>query len=141
MEADVVGLRFNTAISAMMILSKHLLGLPAVPAEAARALALIVSPFAPHLGEELWALLGATKSLAEEPWPTVDPALLVDDTVEIGVQVNGKLRGTVLLAKGASEEAAKASAMADEKVKVHVEGKTLKKLVYVPGRILNFIVG
>ncbi|MFO0666400.1 MAG: leucine--tRNA ligase [Polyangiaceae bacterium] len=138
---DIEGLRFNTAISAMMILSKHLLGLPKVPKEAAKSLTLILAPFAPHLAEELWSYLGGTKTLAFEPWPAVDPALLVDDTVEIGVQVNGKLRGTVQLATDATESAAKEAALADEKVRAQVEGKTLKKLVYVPGRILNFIVG
>ena len=138
---DIENLRFNTAISAMMILSKHLLGLPAVPKEAAKSLMLILAPFAPHLSEELWSLLGNEKTLAHEPWPTVDPALLIDDTVEIGVQVNGKLRGTVQLAKDATEATAKETALADDKVRAQVEGKTLKKLVYVPGRILNFIVG
>jgi leucyl-tRNA synthetase len=137
---DIEHLRFNTAISAMMILSKHLAALPAVPREAARAFALIVSPFAPHLGEEVWERLGGTASLAHEPWPAFDPALVVDDVVEIGVQVNGKVRGTITLARAATQEGAEEVARADEKLRAHLDGKTVKKVVYVPGRILNFIV-
>jgi leucyl-tRNA synthetase len=137
---DIEQLRFNTAISAMMILSRHLAALPAVPREAARAFALILSPFAPHLGEELWERLGATASLAYEPWPSYDPALVVDDVVEIGVQVNGKVRGTITIARTATQEGAEEAARADEKIRAHLDGKAVKKVVYVPGRILNFIV-
>jgi leucyl-tRNA synthetase len=142
---DIEGLRFNTAVSALMILVKHLGGLPVVPRAAARALALLVSPFAPHLGEELWQLLAPEESRPEtvafEPWPEFDPERCKDDVVEIGVQVNGKLRGVVLLALDADEAAARQAAMAEPNVKTHVEGKTLKKVVYVRGKILNFIVG
>jgi leucyl-tRNA synthetase len=138
---DIEGLRFNTAISAMMILVKHLTALAVVPRAAAKSLALLVSPFAPHLGEELWQRLGAAKSLAHEPWPEFDPALVKDATVEMGVQVNGKLRGVIQLAVGADEAAAKDAAFAEPKVKQQLEGKTLRKVIYVPGKILNFIVG
>jgi leucyl-tRNA synthetase len=137
---DIEALRFNTCVSSMMILSKHLASLDAVPKEAAKAFVLILSPFAPHLGEELWQRLGATASLSEEPWPTFDPALLVDDSVSIGVQVSGKLRGTIQIAVDASEEDARALAMADTKIANWVSGKELKKVVYVKGKILNFIV-
>ncbi len=137
---DIESLRFNTAISAMMILVKHLGGLPAVPREAASALVRMVSPFAPHLGEELWRRLGGKESLARAPWPTFDPALVKDQVIEMGVQVNGKLRGVVQLAVDASEAAARAEALKDAKVAGYVEGKTLRKVVYVPGKILNFIV-
>ena len=138
---DIDAMRFNTAVSAMMILVKHLGTLPAVPREAALAVALIISPFAPHLGEELWERLGGKASLAYEPWPAFDPALVRDDVVEIGVQVNGKVRGAVSLAVDADEASAREAALADPKVRAHVEGKTVKKLVYVPGKIVNFIVG
>jgi leucyl-tRNA synthetase len=137
---DIVALRFNTAISAMMILIKHLGALPAVHVDAVRALALIVSPFAPHLGEELWERLGHAESLAYAPWPEFDPALVKDDVVEIGVQVNGKLRGTIKLAVDADEETAKAAALGEDRVRVQVEGKTLKKFIYVKAKIINFIV-
>ncbi|MFO0676443.1 MAG: leucine--tRNA ligase [Polyangiaceae bacterium] len=137
---DIEGMRFNTAISAMMIAIKHLGAKPAVPREAARTFALLLSPFAPHLGEELWQRLGATKTLAYEPWPTFDPELVKDDVVEIGVQVNGKLRGVVQLAVKADEATARETALADVNVATHVAGKPVKKLVYVPGKIINVIV-
>jgi leucyl-tRNA synthetase len=138
---DIEAMRFNTAISAMMILVKHLGALAVVPFEAARALVLIVSPFAPHLGEELWERLGNPDSLAYEAWPTYDPALVKDDVVEIGVQVNGKLRGVIQLAVDATADEARAAAIAEANVSAHVAGKNVKKLVYVPGKIVNFIVG
>jgi len=141
---DIEALHFNTAISAMMILVRHLGALPAVPRDAARALALIVSPFAPHLGEEVWQRMHAgrpPRSLAYEPWPDFDPALVRDDVVEIGVQVNGKLRGTITLAVDADESTARETALAEPRVKAHVEGKTVKKFIYVKGKIANFIVG
>jgi leucyl-tRNA synthetase len=139
---DIEGLRFNTAISAMMILVNHLSSLEAVPTAAVRALALILSPFAPHLGEEIWrGPLGNANSLAYEPWPEFDPALVRDEHVEIGVQVNGKLRGTITIAVDADEETARETALAQERVRAHVDGKTVKKFVYVKGKIANFIVG
>lgn len=137
---DIEALRFNTAISAMMILINHLSRMPAIPREAARALTLILSPFAPHLGEELWERLGGTQSLAYEPWPAFDPALVRDDVVEIGVQVNGKLRGTIRIAPNAEEAAAKTAGLEDPKVQAFIAGKPLRKVIYVPGKILNFIV-
>jgi len=138
---DIGAMHFNTAISAMMILVKHLGGLGAVPREAAKTFALLVSPFAPHLGEEIWQQLGAKESLATEPWPSFDPALVKDDVVEIGVQVNGKLRGVIQLSVSADEVTAGAAGLGEPNVAAHVAGKSIKKVVYVPGKILNFIVG
>jgi leucyl-tRNA synthetase len=139
--ADLESLSFNTAISALMVLTNHLVSLPKTPDEAARALTLLVSPLAPHLGEELWSKLGNEASLAYEPWPTFDEALTVDDTVEVGVQVNGKVRGRLVIAKAASEADARELAAKAEGVGAFLEGKTVKKFVYVPGRIINFVVG
>ena len=138
---DIDHMRFNTAISAMMILVKHLGALPHTPRESARALALLVSPFAPHIGEELWQRLGAKELLAYEPWPAFDTDLVKDDVFEIGVQVNGKARASVQIAVDADEEAAKAAALADPKIQSFTTGKTIKKVIYVKGRILNLIVG
>jgi leucyl-tRNA synthetase len=138
---DIEAMRFNTAISAMMIFVRQLGALAAVPREAATTLALLLSPFAPHLGEELWHHLGATESLALAPWPTYDAALVKDDVLEIGVQVNGKVRSTITLAVDATEAAARAAALADPKVAQHIGDKSIKKVIYVAGRILNLIVG
>jgi leucyl-tRNA synthetase len=140
---DIEALRFNTAISAMMILVRHLGGLDAVPRKAMEDLALIVSPFAPHLGEEIWRRLreGDPTSLAYVPWPPFDPELVREDTVEIGVQVNGKLRGVIKLAIDAEEATAREAALAEPRVTASLEGKTVKKLIYVKGKIVNFIAG
>jgi len=138
---DIESLRFNTAISAMMILVRHLGALSEPPREAILALTLIVSPFAPHLGEELWSRLGHTKSLAEAPWPTFDAALVHDDVVEIGVQVNGKLRGTITLSVDADEASARTAALNEPRVFAHVDGRAIKKFIYVKGKIASFIVG
>jgi leucyl-tRNA synthetase len=143
---DVEALRFNTAISALMILVNHVRGLPAVPRDAAKTMTLLVSPFAPHVGEELWHRLGhgdadRPQSLAYAPWPEFDPALVKDDVVELGVQVNGKHRGTITLPVDADETTAREVALAEPKVAAHVEGKTVKKFIYVKGKIVNFIVG
>ncbi|MCA9622273.1 MAG: class I tRNA ligase family protein, partial [Myxococcales bacterium] len=137
---DIDAMRFNTAIAAMMELTNHVVGLPETPRAAAEALTLLVSPFAPHLGEELHKRLGHEGSLAYAPWPSFDAKLCVDDTVSMGVQVNGKTRGTVEIPKDADEATAKAAALAVPSVKAHVEGKDLKKFIFVPGRIINFVV-
>ncbi|CAN5924693.1 leucine--tRNA ligase [soil metagenome] len=137
---DIDGLRFHTAIAAMMILVKHLGSLPHTPRASARILALLVSPFAPHIGEELWQRLGGTTTLAYEPWPVFDAALVKDDVVEIGVQVNGKARASIQIPADADEAAAKAVALADPKVQHWTNDKTIKKVIYVKGRILNLIV-
>jgi leucyl-tRNA synthetase len=125
----------------MMILVRHLGGLERVPRAAASALVLILSPFAPHIGEELWQRLGHSESIAYAPWPEFDPELVKDDVVEIGVQVNGRLRGTVTIAVDADEKTARAAALAESRVRAHVEGKTVRKFIYVKGKIANFIVG
>jgi len=126
-----------------MILVRHLGGLDAVPRRAIEDLALILSPFAPHLGEEIWSRLGGgdRPSLAHVPWPQFDPELVREDTVEIGVQVNGKLRGVIKLAVDAEEAAARETALAEPRVAASLEGKTIKKLIYVKGKIVNFIAG
>ncbi|MEZ4258625.1 MAG: leucine--tRNA ligase [Polyangiaceae bacterium] len=138
---DIDALRFNTAISAMMILVKQLGALDATPREAAKTLALLVSPFAPHIGEELWQRLGSATTLAEAAWPTFDAELVRESLVEIGVQVNGKARGAVLLAVDATQDQARELALSEPKIKAFTDGKQIKKVIYVPGKILNLIVG
>ena len=148
MEGD---LKFNTAIAALMELVNELTGLApqadaerAVVREALLALATLLAPFAPHVAEELWhEVLGAEaggKLLADGPWPAFDPALCAADTVTIAVQVNGKLRGEVSAAATATEGEVRALAEADPKVQGYLAGKALKKVVYVPKRLLNFVV-
>ena len=137
---DIEALRFNTAISAMMVLSNDLAKCDPVPAEPVQALAVLVHPFAPHLAEECWEILGNEPSIQAAPWPSYDPALCVEDEIELPVQVNGKVRGRVTLAKDASEDDAVAAAREVANVAAQLEGKTVRKTVYVPGKILNLIV-
>jgi leucyl-tRNA synthetase len=137
---DIESMHFNTAVSAMMILVRHLGTLPRVPREAISMLALLVSPFAPHLGEEVWHRLGHTDSLAYAPWPAFDPDLVREDHAEIGVQVNGKFRGTVVLSLDADEESARSAALAEPRVAAHIGNKSIQKCVYVKGKIISFIV-
>ena len=138
---DIESMSFNTAISAMMVLTNHLTSLKGrgVPREAAEKLSLMVSPFAPHLGEECWSLLGHEGSLAYHPWVEYDEALCIDDTIKMGVQVNGKKRGEIEIAKDADQEGAMAAAMEVASVFNQVDGKSVKKVIYVPGRILNIV--
>jgi leucyl-tRNA synthetase len=138
--SDIDSLHFNTAVSEMMILTNHLSKLEKPPRGAVEKLVLCLAPFAPHLGEELWERLGHPPSVAEAAWPSFEPALCEDDAREIGVQVNGKVRGRVMLAIDAPEATARDAGLADPNVAKFVEGKTLRKVVYVPGKILNFIV-
>lgn len=137
---DIDGLRFNTAISAMMVLTNDLLKAPAVPKEAVEKLALLLHPFAPHLAEEVWEMLGHAPSIQAVPWPSYDPKLCEEDEVEIAVQVLGKVRGRVKVAKSATQDEVLALARENAGVAPHIEGKDLKKVIYVPGKILNLIV-
>jgi leucyl-tRNA synthetase len=138
---DIEAMAFNTAISAMMVFTNHLHSLTETPREAAEALAKLISPFAPHLGEELWLLLGHTVSLSSAPWPDYDDALCHDDVVEMAVQVNGKVRGRVMLGLTATADEAQEAALAAEGVAQAMGGKSIRKLIYVPGRIINLVVG
>ena len=138
---DFEALRFNTAISRLMEFVNFFTGQETRPTSAMETFALLLAPMAPHMAEELWSLLGHDKSLAYEPWPHFDPSLLKDEEVEIPVQLNGKLRGRVIVAAGARGTEIEQAARADPKIAVLLEGKTVKKVVVVPGKLVNFVVG
>jgi leucyl-tRNA synthetase len=141
---------FNTAIAALMELCNALYELrlhaadtdvsPPVAREAVQIFAQMLAPFAPHLAETLWAASGGTKLVATSRWPSHDPQALVDSTVRIGVQVNGKLRGQLELPVGADAAAAAQAALAEASVQRHLEGKRIRKQIFVAGRLLNFVV-
>jgi len=137
---DVQAMRFNTAISAMMVLTNELMKLDHVPNEALETLAKLLHPFAPHLGEEVWEMLGHAPSIQNEPWPTYDPALCEEDEVEVPVQINGKVRGRITLPKDATEEQALAAAQQAPGLAAHLADKPLRKTIWVPNKILNLIV-
>ncbi|MCU0625396.1 MAG: leucine--tRNA ligase [Gemmatimonadaceae bacterium] len=137
---DLEALSYNTAIAAMMEYVNVLrAGERTAHVDEVRPLVQLVAPFAPHLAEQCWAQLGGTGSIFDAGWPTYDPALLVADTVTVAVQVNGKLRGTVTLAPSATQEEALAAALADPGVAKFVTG-TPRKVIFVPGRLLNIVV-
>ncbi|NOT33184.1 MAG: leucine--tRNA ligase [Candidatus Eisenbacteria bacterium] len=137
---DVEGLRFNTAISQLMVFTNEMTRLERRPRTLIEPFVLLLSAFAPHLGEELWRRLGHAESLAWEAWPSYDPALVIEDVVTLAVQVNGKLRATLELPRGASQDDARAAALADERVRKYLDGAELKKVIHVPDKLLSFVV-
>ncbi len=110
------------------------------PRSVMERLVLLLAPFAPHLAEELWQVLGHDQTLAYQPWPAFDEALLREETVEVPVQVNGKLRGRIQVPPAADAAEMEAAARAEEHVAVLLAGKTVVKLIVVPGRMVNFVV-
>jgi leucyl-tRNA synthetase len=137
---DLERMRFNTAISKLMVWSKQITVDGPLPRKAAEDFLLMLSPLAPHLAEELWSRLGHRQSLAFEPWPEADPALLVADTITLAVQVNGKRRDEIEVPTDADEEAIAAAALASEKVQRHVGGKEPRRVIVVKGRLVNVVV-
>jgi leucyl-tRNA synthetase len=137
---DIEALHFNTAISSMMILSNQLSGIKKPAREAVERLVLCLSPFAPHIAEEIWSTLGNAASIAQSPWPEYDARLCEHALVEMAVQVNGKVRGRVTIAKDAETKAVEAAALADSSVQRFIGQRTVKKTIYVPGKILNIII-
>jgi leucyl-tRNA synthetase len=111
------------------------------PREVVTAMVLMLAPLTPHVAEELWERLGGAGSLAFTDFPEPDAGLLVDETVEVPVQVNGKVRGKVTVAAGASEAEHEEAARADARIAELLEGATVRKVVVVPGRMVNFVVG
>jgi len=137
---DIETLQFNTAISQMMILMNAAEKAPALRRDTVETFVRLVAPFAPHVCEEIWARLGHRESVSGAAWPKFDPAKLVESTVEIVFQVNGKVRATVKVAKETTKEALLAMAKADPAVQKFLEGKPIAKEIVVPGRIVNLVV-
>lgn len=136
---DIETMHFNTGISQMMIFMNHVYKSGKVTKATAEKFALVLSPYAPHLAEELWSFLGHKQTLAFEKWPEFDPALVKDDTITLAVQVNGKTRGTYDVPADISKEDFFAMVKADPKVAKYLAG-TIVKEIYVPGKICNFVV-
>ena len=140
---DIPALSFNTAVAALMealnVLRRCSLS-PTVHRELARTYVLLLAPIAPFMAEELWAQLGGAFSVHEQRWPAFDPALVAGETVEIGVQINGRLRLRIEAAAEAGEEEIKRQALASPELQALVAGKSIAKSFYVPGRLLNLVV-
>jgi leucyl-tRNA synthetase len=137
---DIERMAFNTAISRMMEFTNAMSDQEVRAKSVLEQFVLLLSPFAPHIAEELWSALGHTTTLAYEPWPVADPQWLVEDAVEVPVQVNGKLRARLVVPVGTTGEVLQATAEADEAVQRQLEGKTVVRVIVVPGRLVNFVV-
>jgi leucyl-tRNA synthetase len=137
---DLEQMSFNTAIARMMEFTNFFLKEEQRPRVAMETLVLLLAPLAPHISEELWQALGHNNTLAYEPWPTFDEAALKEDTVEVPVQVNGKLRGKIVVPAGSDAAALESAARGDAKVAEWIAGKTVAKVIVVPGRMVNFVV-
>jgi leucyl-tRNA synthetase len=138
---DIEAMRFNTAISALIELTNAAYKWPSMPRSVAEPFVLLLSPLAPHLAEELWQRLGSKESLAYHAWPIADPALAKADVIEIPVQVNGKVRAKITVPVEAQESEVIEIAKADSNVGKHLAGQSVKRAIYVRGRIVNFVVG
>ncbi len=137
---DLDALAFNTGISQLMVFSNHLRALNKVPKSALETLLMLLNPFAPHIAEEMWSLLGHSDTLAYKGWPEYDESHLVKDTVKLAVQVNGRVRAQINVEVDAAKEAVLELAFAQESIKQHVQGKTIIKEIVVPNRIVNIVV-
>lgn len=137
---DFETLNFNTAISQMMIFINAVYKEEVFPKEYAEGFIKLLNPVAPHISEEIWEMLGHTGTMAYESWPTYDDAKLVEDTKEIAVQVNGKVRATITISVSDSEDVIKEKAMKEENVCRHMEGKEVVKVIVIKGKIVNIVV-
>ncbi|PIC86059.1 leucine--tRNA ligase [Sporosarcina sp. P20a] len=138
---DYEAMRNNTAISQLMVFINESYKVEKLPKAYIEGFLLLISPITPHLAEELWSKLGHTDTIAYAQWPTFDETKLVDDTVEVAVQINGKIRAKITVDKDSSKEELEHVALANEDVKQWMEGKELKKIIAIPGRLVNIVAG
>jgi leucyl-tRNA synthetase len=136
---DIEALRFNTAIATMMEFVNAARKWTMMPKRVMESFVLILGPFAPHIAEEMWQKLGHDNTFGYEPWPAVNEAVLKEDTIELAVQVMGKVRGTISVPVDSDRDTVLAAARSEENVARHLSGKTIRKEIYVPGRIVNFV--
>ena len=137
--SDIEDMKFNTGIAAMMALMNRVYEVGHLTRDELKIFVSLLSPYAPHLCEEIWEGLGEKELLAVSPWPQYDEAKTVDATIEIAVQVCGKLRATVKISKDATKEEAIEAAKADERIVSALAGKNIVKEIYVPGKIVNIV--
>ena len=138
--SDIEGLRLNTAISQMMIFANALQKAERVRPETVRTFLQLLAPFAPHISEEIWSRLEGASTIQAAPWPEFDPRLIATSEQTLVFQVNGRHRGDQPVPAGLTEEEAKKLAYSHPRVAPHLEGKTLRKVIYIPGKILNLVV-
>ena len=138
---DYDGIRFNTAISQMMVFINESYKAAQIPLEYAKGFVQLLAPLAPHVAEELWEKLGASETISYEPWPTFDESKLVENEIEMAVQFNGKVRTKIVVSKDLSKTELEEAVLADEKVIELLEDKEVKKLIAIPGKLVNIVVG
>ncbi|WP_153722956.1 leucine--tRNA ligase [Sporosarcina cascadiensis] len=138
---DFEAMRNNTAISQMMVFINECYKADKLPKSYIEGFILLISPITPHLSEELWAKLGHTETAVYAQWPTYDETKLTDDTVEVAVQINGKIRAKITVAKDSTKEELEQAALENEDVKQWMDGKELKKIIAIPGRLVNIVAG
>ncbi|WP_339251084.1 leucine--tRNA ligase [Sporosarcina sp. FSL W8-0480] len=136
---DYEGMRNNTAISQMMVFINEGYKVDSIPKEFVEGFVIMISPITPHLAEELWEKLGHSESISYVAWPTFDESKLFDDTVEVAVQINGKVRAKINVAKDITKEELEKAALEDDQVKQWIDGKELKKVIAIPGRLVNIV--
>jgi leucyl-tRNA synthetase len=139
-EEDLGNLRYNTAIAALMTLLNDIRRLGPADRWVLESLVIMLAPFAPHVAEELWEGFGHSSSIFDARWPKFDPALTIDETAVVVVQINGKVRGRIEVARGAPEDEVIAAALADRGVQAHLGGKEIRRRVVVPDRLVNLVV-
>jgi leucyl-tRNA synthetase len=137
--ADMIGLRYNTSISRLMEFVNYFTSQEARPQAIMETFVLMLAPLAPHFAEELWQALGHADSLAFEPWPDFDETYTREDTIELPIQINGRLRSRLVASITASKEELEALVLADAKVKKHLEGATIRKVIVVPKKLINIV--
>jgi leucyl-tRNA synthetase len=137
---DIEGFGFNTAISQMMIFVNHMHKQETRSKDVLEKFILILSPFAPHLAEELWSRLGHSESLAYGQWPTFDAELVKEKEIELAVQIRGKIKDKITVAADATEDEIQKMALASEKVQAALEGKNPKKIIVIKSRLVNIVV-
>jgi leucyl-tRNA synthetase len=138
---DIESLSFNTAISQMMIFVNTFTGASQRPVSALKIFLQLLNPFAPHICEELWERMKFSEPLAEKAWPAFDPEALVEDELELVVQINGKVRDKLIVPREADNTAVEAAALASPKAQEWTSGKTIRKVIVVPGKLVNIVVG
>lgn len=136
---DFEGMRNNTAISQMMVFINEGYKVDSIPKEFVEGFVIMISPITPHLAEELWEKLGHSESISYVAWPSYDESKLFDDTVEVAVQINGKVRAKINVAKDITKEELEKAALEDDQVKQWIDGKELKKVIAIPGRLVNIV--
>ncbi|MDU4955423.1 MAG: class I tRNA ligase family protein, partial [Enterococcus faecium] len=136
---DYENLHFNTAISQLMVFINEAYKVDALPYEYIEGFVQLLAPIAPHMGEELWAILGNDGGISYAPWPTYDEAALVEDEVEVVFQVNGKVRAKSNVPRDLGKDELEKAALANEIVQEYIEGKTVRKVIAVPNKLVNIV--